>query len=999
MATQPQGLRREDFQIAIICAIGCEYNAVTLAFDEIWEGAEVQLRNAPKDRNKYTVGRIANRNAVLLLLSGIGKVNAAREAVRLQSSYTGIKLAILAGICGGVPGVDTDKELLLGDVIISRCIVQYDLGRRYADGFVTKDTIEDSLGRPHESVRSLTAVFETNLGRNNLQRRTDEILESIQGKSFRNGNIYQRPPAAEDRRFEPGYLHRHYDSRNCECNELGACESAQKASCAELQCDSSQLLLRSRHRKRKFLDLVCDDRAHDLRVVIGRLGSGDTVMKSGLDRDRIAEEQNLVAFEMEGAGIWDQFPCVVVKAVCDYANSHKNKNYQNFAAARAASATKAILEAFPCTDALPRCFPKNAESFDLVSRNEDGFSNQKAPEHAREYNENDRKLLHLLAADHEAHKNFNPRKVSGTCEWFLRVKSYRKWLESTTSNIIWVSAGPGCGKSVLARALIDDGRLSSSSATSMICYFFFKDGDKHRVNSSDALSAILHQLFTQDQTRSLISRATSTFDPYGDQLRNNFYQLWKILVDCATNTAAGEIVCVLDALDECSKEGRQELFQVLETFYFGEQKHAASSQLKFLITSRPYDDLEISFERIAMAQSYIRLDGDDKSEEIRHEIDLVIDHKVNEFGKDFREEHRQAISKRLKAMENRTYLWLHLTLSIIDKKRSAYCKPSSVQTLLSSLPSSVFDAYEKILSHSRDKKQARNLLNIILAATQPLTLDEINWALTLQAKDFMDQKELEDDVWPRDGFKMTVKNLCGLFVSVVDKKVSFIHQTAREFLMTTSGPSSTWKGSFDMSSAHGKILISCVRLLSLHDVDSMIDNEMQGRGSPFMAYALHHWILHYNSQGSDESCGAARELCRTASAQAPMWAWYLQRSEAHWRFLWNCTDLTLACYLGLLKVVEQILEKENVDVDSEGGYFGTATQAAAAAGHLPLIQLLLRHGATWEVEGEGVCGTALEAAIVHGHFEVAECLIVERGDPMTHNVQRCRKCNQSKLDP
>lgn len=355
MATQPRGLRREDFQIAIICAVRCEYDAVTCAFDDIWEGAEVQLGNAPGDYNKYTLGRIANRNAVLLLLSGMGKVNAASAAVSLRSSYTGIKLAILAGICGGVPGVGTDKELLLGDVIISRCIVQYDLGRRYADKFVTKDTIEDSLGRPHESVRSLTAVFETNSGRDHLQRRTNEILEDIQVKAFHKGNLYQRPSEAEDRLFEPGYLHRHYGSRYCECTELGACEAAQQASCDELQCDSSRLLSRPRHRKRKFLDLVCDDRAHELRVVVGRLGSGDTVMKSGLDRDHIAGEQGLVAFEMEGAGIWDHFPCVVAKAACDYADSHKNNKYQNFAAARAAAASKAILEAFPCTDSPPQC--------------------------------------------------------------------------------------------------------------------------------------------------------------------------------------------------------------------------------------------------------------------------------------------------------------------------------------------------------------------------------------------------------------------------------------------------------------------------------------------------------------------------------------------------------------------------------------------------------------------------------------------------------------------
>ncbi|KAJ0334913.1 hypothetical protein COL922a_010060 [Colletotrichum nupharicola] len=148
MATQLPGLRREDFHVAIICAVDCEYDAVIFAFDEIWDGLEFQLGNAPGDHNKYKVGRIANRNAVLLLLTGMGKANAASGAASLRSSYTEIKLAIVKGICGGVPGVGTDKELLLGDVVISKCIVHterikyYEASRRRQ---VTKELYTNAL--------------------------------------------------------------------------------------------------------------------------------------------------------------------------------------------------------------------------------------------------------------------------------------------------------------------------------------------------------------------------------------------------------------------------------------------------------------------------------------------------------------------------------------------------------------------------------------------------------------------------------------------------------------------------------------------------------------------------------------------------------------------------------------------------------------------------------------------------------------------------------------
>ncbi|KAK1656358.1 hypothetical protein BDP81DRAFT_364381 [Colletotrichum phormii] len=84
------------------------------------------------------------------------------------------------------------------------------------------------------------------------------------------------------------------------------------------------------------------------RIHVGRIGSGDTVMKSGEHRDRVAQEHNIIAFEMEGAGVWEEIPCVIVKGVCDYADSHKNKLWQDFAAAMAASATKALMERYVC---------------------------------------------------------------------------------------------------------------------------------------------------------------------------------------------------------------------------------------------------------------------------------------------------------------------------------------------------------------------------------------------------------------------------------------------------------------------------------------------------------------------------------------------------------------------------------------------------------------------------------------------------------------------------
>jgi hypothetical protein len=155
----------------------------------------------------------------------------------------------------------------------------------------------------------------------------------------------------------------------------------------------------------------------------------------------------------------------------------------------------------------------------------------------------ERELLQDLSCDYEGYKNFNERRVKGTCEWFFNDDRFRKWRDRSTSSLLWVSAGPGCGKSVLSRALIDERRLSTNATTSIVCYFFFKDGDEGRTDSADALCAILHQLFTQDHSGSLIKHTLDSHTQRGNKLTKTFFDLWRILEACSASKDAGEIIC------------------------------------------------------------------------------------------------------------------------------------------------------------------------------------------------------------------------------------------------------------------------------------------------------------------------------------------------------------------------------------------------------------------------------------------------------------------------
>jgi nucleoside phosphorylase len=86
-------------------------------------------------------------------------------------------------------------------------------------------------------------------------------------------------------------------------------------------------------------------------VHYGTIASGNQVIRDGLQRDRLSSELgNILCFEMEAAGLMNSFPCLVIRGICDYADSHKNKKWQPYAAATAAAYAKEILSVIPAAE-------------------------------------------------------------------------------------------------------------------------------------------------------------------------------------------------------------------------------------------------------------------------------------------------------------------------------------------------------------------------------------------------------------------------------------------------------------------------------------------------------------------------------------------------------------------------------------------------------------------------------------------------------------------------
>ena len=334
---------RRGFEVAIICALPLEAENVQSVFDICWEDKDKRYGKAGGDQNTYTTGVIEGHNVVLAHMPGTGSTSASAVAAGLRSSFPGIRLALVVGICGVVPvHVKTQEEIVLGDIIISTAVVQYDFARLCQHGLKTKKEIEDSLGRASPEIRSFISMLQTY---QNHRRLTKNLALLVQSKDFQKRvPAAKYPGASQDRLYEASYIHQHRSGANTSCDKCHEIPGTCSKSCSEIGCEEEKLIIRNRHR-RPNADVPAEPFIH-----FGRFGSANMVMRSSTDRDDRAKVDNVIAFEMESAGVWDQHPTVVIKAACDYADSHKNKDWQDYAAAMAAACLKVFLKEWTIPD-------------------------------------------------------------------------------------------------------------------------------------------------------------------------------------------------------------------------------------------------------------------------------------------------------------------------------------------------------------------------------------------------------------------------------------------------------------------------------------------------------------------------------------------------------------------------------------------------------------------------------------------------------------------------
>ena len=271
------------------------------------------LPTMSNDQNTYVLGSIRAHNVVIACLpSGVyGTTSAAIVADQMLFTFRSIRFGLMVGIGGGVPSSEAD--IRLGDVVVSKPtrdfggVVQYDFGETVAQGLFERT---GRLNSPPQIL--LTAM---------ARLQADHMIERSLVSDFVSQMIARYPGMRAEFTYRGQEQDRLFDASSDHHGLDNSCDN----------CEISGLVTRPAR-----------DR-HDPVIHYGLIASGNQVIKHGGTRDKLGQELGILCFEMEAAGLMDNFPCLVIRGICDYADSHKNKQWQGYAATTAAAYAKELL--------------------------------------------------------------------------------------------------------------------------------------------------------------------------------------------------------------------------------------------------------------------------------------------------------------------------------------------------------------------------------------------------------------------------------------------------------------------------------------------------------------------------------------------------------------------------------------------------------------------------------------------------------------------------------
>ncbi|KAF1936656.1 hypothetical protein EJ02DRAFT_515694 [Clathrospora elynae] len=945
-------LRCDDYTVGWVCALPVELAAAQEMLDE--EHHDLKRDPNDNDENLYALGSIGRHNVAIVCLpiGRIGNNPASAVSTQMRATFKAIRFGLMVGIGGGVPTAGADVRL--GDVVISQPhqtfggVVQYDVGKATPSGFERTGSLNSP---PHILLSAVSKVRANELrGRSKLLEHASK-LERIAK--------FQRVKAGPDVLFEATYDH----DRGQTCD----------------QCSVDRQEARQ-------------PRESEGEVVVhyGTIASGNQVMRSAAQRDQVsAELGGVLCFEMEAAGLMNSFPCLVIRGICDYADSHKNKRWQAYAAATAAAYAKEVLSVVPAVDVAnirtveeaTRVACKHDSQRPLSPtakrRKTDGFENLEI-DNAHQQNlisasrplikqmistpaqlsPGEQECLRSLAFPEQEHRLSELLVAKDTCKWLSDDVQYRAWKDKP-QGLFWVKGDPGAGKSVLMKHAFKNMREENPDSI-VIAFFFHGQGVKLQKTPLGLLRALLNLLL--EYFPKYLSRLTATFD--GRERRHGSYaehrwewnekELQEMLSDVLTKgTQHQPAVVFIDALDECGEHSAKNLLA-----YFKElitQAECSSGRVKVCLSSRHYPTLDL--EIIPAVHVEKRNDKD---------IRWYTQNRLKSIQPKSK---REQLETEILSRAGGGFQWVSLVTETIMDKDLRGIQTKTLLRELESCPETLGELYASILRDvpATEQRQMVKIFQWVLFAGRPLSAQELRDALAID-KDMSctSVRELRaHEGWSDTlkNFEKYVKYISGGLIQFQsrdlweqhelhgedsDREAQLIHQSVADYLTDELG-----QGVYRLQAGAGHLQISrsCLRYLTLREILEETKSSRGTLSSKFQLapYAVRYLFEHIQSVEQEK-------IIQSDLLSALQWtpkSELMQKLEITWRILdpqnthtprgWpfaEATSMHVLAAFGSRSAVDHFLTTSD-EIDGRDSEGNTPLMLAIREGHQGIALALL----------------------------------------------------------
>nr|WHF58366.1 hypothetical protein [Aspergillus sp.] len=717
-------LGHDDYTIAWICSQRLDFISARASLDE----AHPELPLHPHDGGnlQYQLGRKVVHNIVIVKAQDrIDGAPPTRAIAGMLATFPSIRLTLMVGFAAGAP-----QSVRLGDVVVGvpkgeygavmSLGLEWDLeGRRIPN--------QGTCGRncPPIEIGDVLTQLEAEDSKRHV--RTQQSLENLEGRLSRYTTYVERK-ALRDVLFQPDCTHVIGSSTETDYAE-GSAEEEREDPC--MHCDQNKIIQRE---------------PRDMKVHYG-LVLFSAPVEDGLTRDRVNQQfgTQVLCFDIDQPAVVlaSELPSVVIRGICDYADSHDNKAWQTHAAAAAAAYASELLS---CV---------SAAKVDLMPKVKSEYPSLQSVQDWLTFEEFGDEHPHMLDKQH-----------LGACEWVLRTRQFQNWLKEPSQTLLYL-ARPGVDTKDIASYVVehlletfrDD---SSVGVTYLYCHSHWRFGNTQVGIMSALLRELIHKVKTTPSTVQDIymKHASKWTYPSSDKLRRVLYQV---------ATLYQRTFIVIDGLDKLNELNGDRDFLLQELLNLQNKTNAS-----LFVTSQPRPDIEARFGETPR----LRIDADYEVTSLQRFVQAELQDypSVIPLDEAHLEEINNAIVKKADKLDeiyhSDRFLLARLHIGSVVAQINGKTDGSTIRQLLHSLPPTPYEVYEKALQQITTQEKlykvfAEQVLPFIASARGPVTLAAIGIDKDTDIK--------------------LIASACSAFVTVDEKhsSIRLVHPSAKEFIDMT----------------------------------------------------------------------------------------------------------------------------------------------------------------------------------------------------------------------